>query len=140
LSASKDLLNFPNITFLITGLYFAAVAGIGEGSAYTGVGAILCFIAVGLALEREWPFSWPWRLATAAFSLILLLTQLGSDFTVSNASATIVTSVLVNGALFVLMLGVLLFTAKDLVTREGEEEEEEEEEQESKKKKLTYEI
>jgi len=129
----------PNIVFLLAGVYFAAVAAIGEGSGYTAVGAMLCFVSVGLALERGWVFSWPWRLATAAFSEILLLTQVASDFTVSNASATIVASVLINGVLFFLILGVLLFTAKDLVAREGEEKEEEEE-QESKKKKLTYEI
>ncbi len=139
MSAIKDLISIPNIIFLVTGLYFAAVAAIGEGSGYTAVGAVLCFVSVGLALEKEWVFSWPWRLATAAFSELLLLTQIGSDFTVSNASAIIVASVLINGALFVLMLGVLLFTAKDLVTRKVKEKEEEEE-PESKKKKLTYEI
>ena len=139
MSASKDLLNIPNIIFLVTGVYFAIVAADGEGSGYTAVGAILCFVSVGLALEKDWVFSWPWRLATAAFSALVLLVQLASDFTVSNASPIIAASVVINGALFILILGDLLWTAKDLTTREGEEEEEEEE-QESKKKKLTYEI
>ncbi len=94
-----------------------------------------------MILFRDWFFAWPWRLATAAFSALVLLVQLASDFTVSNPSATIVASVLVNGALFILMLGVLLWTAKDMIGGKREEaEDEEEEEKESKKKKLTYEI
>lgn len=125
----------------MTGLYFGVVAAAGEGSIYTLIGAILCFVSAGLALEKDWFFSWPWRLATAAFSIVVLLTQLGADFTVSNPSAIVVASVIVNGVIFLLVLGVLIWTAKDLTTREGEEEEEkEEEETESKKKKLTYEI
>jgi membrane protein implicated in regulation of membrane protease activity len=139
-TTTKDLISIPNIIFIVTGLYFLAVAAIGEGSVYSVVGGLLCFISAGLAAEKDWIFSWPWRLATAAFSAVILVVQLGSDFTVSNASAVIVASVLINGVLFLLMVGLLLVTAKDLVTREGEEEEEEEEEPEAKKKRLTYEI
>ena len=139
-SANKELISIPNIIFIVTGLYFLVVAAIGEGSIYTVAGALLCFISAGLVLARGMLISWPWRLATAAFSIVILLAQLGADFTVSNPSPTVVASVIVNGALFILMLGVLLWTGKDMTAKEGEEEEEEEEEQESKKKKLTYEI
>ena len=139
LSASRQLLSVPNIVLIVTGIYFALVAGLREGSPYTAVGAILCFISVGLAFEKDLFFAWPFRLATAAFSIVVLLAQLGSDFTVANPSATIVASALINGILFILVLGVLIWTGKDLTTREKKEEEEEEE-PESKKKKLTYEI
>jgi membrane protein implicated in regulation of membrane protease activity len=139
LSANRELIGIPNIIFIITGLYFAIVAAIGEGSVYIALGAVLCFVSVGLILEKDWFFSWPWRLATAAFSIVVLLAQLGADFTVSNPSAVVVASILVNGILFILLVGVFLWNAKDLTTREEEEEEEEEEEPE-RKKKLTYEI
>jgi len=138
MSASKELLSIPNIVFLVTGVYFAIVAGLNEGSPYAAIGAILCFVAVGLSFEKDLFFAWPWRLATAAFSVFVLLAQLGDDFTVTSASAAAVASGIINGVLFILNLGVLFWTAKDLTTR-GEKEEEEEE-PESKKKKLTYEI
>jgi hypothetical protein len=140
LSAKTNLISFANIVFLVTGIYFAGVAGAGQGSIYTLVGALLCFVSVGLALEKDWFFSEPWRVATAAFSMVILVAQLGADFTVSNLSAAVAVSVLLNGVLFVLIVGVLLFTARDLVRGGEEQEEEEPEEQESKKKKLTYEI
>ncbi len=139
MSANKELISIPNIVFLVTGLYFVIVAAIGEGSVYTVLGGILCFISAGLAVEKDWFLSAPWRLATAAFSIIILLAQLGTDFTVSNLTAAVVVSVIINGALFLLLAGVFLWTAKDLTTRE-EKEEEEQEEEESKKKRLTYEI
>jgi len=137
----EELITIPNLVFLITGVYFAIIAASSEGTVYTAIGAVLCFISVGLVFAQDWSFSGPWRLATAAFSAFVLLVQLAVNFTVSNASAIVVASVLVNGALFLLMLGALLFVAKDFVTARGEEEEEkEEEEPEGKKKKLTYEI
>jgi lysylphosphatidylglycerol synthetase-like protein (DUF2156 family) len=137
MSASKELLSIPNIVFLVTGVYFAIVAGLNEGSPYTAIGAVLCFIAVGLSFAKDLFFAAPWRLATTAFSIVVLLAQVAADFTVSNASAAVVASVLINGVLFVLDLGVLIWTAKDMTTREAPEEEEE---PEAKKKKLTYEI
>jgi lysylphosphatidylglycerol synthetase-like protein (DUF2156 family) len=139
-SANKELISIPNIIFIVTGLYFVIVAAIGEGSVYTAIGALLCFVSAGLVLVKDMVISWPWRLATAAFSMVILLAQLGSDFTVANLSAAVVASVIVNGVLFILILGVLLWTGKDMTAKEGREEEEEPEEQESKKKKLTYEI
>jgi len=137
MSTSKQLLSIPNIVLLLTGIYFAIVAGLDEGSPYTAIGAILCFIAVGLSFEKELFFASPWRLATAAFSILVLLVQLAADFTVVNTNATVVASGIINGILFILDLGVLLWTGKDMTMREREEEEEE---PESKKKKLTYEI
>jgi len=138
---TRELINIPNIVFLVTGIYFAIVAAAGQASIYVAIAAVFCFIAVGLSFMKDWVFSAPWRLATAAFSIVILLAQLGVDFSVSNASGAVVVSVLLNGALFVLMLGVLLFIGKDLTASEHEEETEEEEETETpKKKKLTYEI
>ena len=82
MSASKQLLSIPNIVLIVTGVYFLIVAGINQGSPYTVIGAILCFIAVGLSFEKDLFFAAPWRLATAAFSMFVLLVQLASDFTV----------------------------------------------------------
>ena len=140
MSANKELISIPNIIFIVTGLYFVVVAAIGEGSVYTVIGALLCFVSAGLVLVKDMVISWPWRLATAAFSIVILIAQLGSDFTVANLSATVVASVIVNGAFFILMLGVLLSTGRDMTAKEEREEEEEPEEEISKKKKLTYEI
>ncbi len=134
MSASKQLLSIPNIVLIVTGVYFLIVAGINQGSPYTVIGAILCFIAVGLSFEKDLFFAAPWRLATAAFSMFVLLVQLASDFTVVNTNATVVASGFINGILFILDLGVLIWTGKDMTTREKVEEEEEE--PESKKKKL----
>lgn len=139
LSGNNRLLSITNIIILVTGIYFAIVAAAGEGSAYTGIGAILCFVSVGLAFREEWIFSGPWRLATTAFSMVLLLAQSWADFTVANVNAAVVASILINGILFVLMVGAFLRIGRDLTVKE-EEEKEEEEEEESKKKKLTYEI
>jgi hypothetical protein len=138
MSASKQLLSTPNIVFIVTGIYFLIVAGLDEGSPYTVIGAILCFIAVGLSFEKDLFFAWPWRLATAAFSILVLLVQLGSDFTFVNTNAAVVASGFINGILFILDLGVLIWTGKDMTAREKKEEEDEE--PESKKKKLTYQI
>jgi hypothetical protein len=141
LSANKELISIPNIIFIVTGLYFLIVGAAGEGSIYTVVGAILCFLSVGMVFVKDLFFAQPWRLATAAFSAFVLLVQTSVAFTVPNASAVVVASILVNGALFILMLGNVLWISKDMIGgRRETEEEEKEEEPESKKKKLTYEI
>ncbi len=67
LSANKELISIPNIIFIVTGLYFVIVAAIGEGSVYTAIGALLCFVSAGLVLVKDMVISWPWRLATADF-------------------------------------------------------------------------
>ena len=134
------LLSIPNIVFIITGVYFAIVAATGEASVYTAVGAVLCFVSAALAYRDELFFSSAWRIATAAFSMVVLLAQVSVDFTVTNPSAIVIASILVNGVLFVLMLGVLLIVGRDLTVSRENEEEKEEEQTESKKKRLTYEI
>jgi hypothetical protein len=139
LPASRGLLTFSNIVFVITGVYFALVAALQQGPPYAAVGAVLCFVAAALAYELEWFFAGPWRVATVVFCLAVLVTQLGTNFIAVNPSSIIVISSVVNGVLFVALLGVLLTSAKEMVSREDEEEEEEEE-AEKKKKKLTYEI
>jgi hypothetical protein len=140
LPASRaDFLTFSNIVFIVTGVYFALVAALQQGPPYAAVGAVLCFVAAALAYDLEWFFAGPWRVATVVFCLAVLATQLGSNFLAVNPSGIIVASIIVNGILFVALLGVLLSTAKEMVSREDEEEEVEEE-RETKKKKLTYEI
>jgi len=121
-------------------VYFAIVGAAGEGSVYTLIGAILCFASFALTFEKDWVFATPWRLATAAFSIAVLVVQVASDLTVANLSAIIAGSILVNGALFLLMLGVLLSIAREVTASDRESEEDQEEEPEAKKKKLTYEI
>ena len=130
-------MSVPNIVFIVTGVYFALVAGLQEGSSYSAIGAVLCFVAAGLAFEKDWFFSAPWRVATVVFCLAVLVNQIASNVVAVNANGVIVASTVINGALFVALLGVLLATAKEMVSRETEEEEEE---PETKKKKLTYEI
>ena len=61
--------------FLLAGIYFAAVAALGEGSQYSAIGAIVCFIAVGLVLKKDLLITGPWRTATAAFSLVIFIAQ-----------------------------------------------------------------
>jgi MFS superfamily sulfate permease-like transporter len=137
LPASRELVTVPNIIFIITGVYFALVAGLQQGPPYAAIGAVLCFVAVGLSYEKEWFFSAPWRVAAVVFCTAVLVTQLASNFLAVNANGVIVASTIINGVLFLLLLGVLLATAKEMVSREAEEKEEE---PETKKKKLTYEI
>ncbi|MDA4111724.1 MAG: hypothetical protein OK439_04245 [Thaumarchaeota archaeon] len=138
MSASKELVKIPNIIFIVTGIYFALVAGLQEGSTYTAVGAVLCFVAAGLAFEKDWFITAPWRVATAVFCIAVLVTQIAVNATAVNTSSVVVASTIVNGAFFLLVLGVLLSAAKEMITREKPEDQEEE--PESKKKKLTYEI
>jgi hypothetical protein len=138
---AKDLLSASNIVLIITGIYFAAIAGLHEGSIYSIIGTVLCFVAVGLSAINDSFFTAPWRIATVAFSITVLVAQV-----ISNASAltafngVVVASTLINGALVILLLGVLLSSAKEITTREEEEEEPQEEEKKESKKKLTYEI
>lgn len=123
--------------FLLAAIYFLAVAVIGEGSTYAAAGTALCLLAI-VANFRKTVVSDPWRVATASFSLVLFVVQLGADFT-SKAfyNASIISSTLINGAFFLLFLGVLLSTTR-VMLRKATEEEEEEAPKESKK--LTYEV
>ena len=137
---TKDFLTIPNIIFIITGVYFALVAALQQGPAFSAIGAILCFVAAALAYDLEWFFAAPWRVATVVFSLAILATQLGTNLSAANYNNITALSMIVNGALFIVLLGVLLATAKEMVSRKTDEEEEEDEEPVKKKKKLTYEI
>lgn len=135
---AKVLITGSNIMFLLAAVYFVAVAALGEGSAFTFIGTILCLIAVFVSLNTNMWFSGPWRVATAVFSIVLFIYQVGSDF-VSNAlySASILASLLINGAFFLLFLGVLLSTSRDIMRKSTEEEDEEETKE---AKKITFEI
>jgi hypothetical protein len=124
--------------FLIAGIYFAVVAALGEGSQYSAVGALLCFVAIGLAVMKDWPITGPWRTATAAFSFVIFASQvLANAYSTSLSTASVLGSTLINGALMILFVGVLLTTSRDIM-RKPEEEEPEEEKKETKK--LTYEV
>ncbi len=116
------------------------MAALQQGPAYAAAGAVLCFVAAALAYNLEWLFSAPLRVATVIFCLAILATQLGTNFTATNPSSIIIASTIVNGILFVALLGLLLATAKEMVSRDTEKDEEEEEREAKPKKKLTYEI
>jgi hypothetical protein len=144
-ASAKDLLSISNIMFLLTGVYFVVIAALGEGSAYIAIGSVLCFVAVGLCTAGELFVVAPWRIATSAFCVLVLLAQVITNAASAQAaSSEMVVSTLINGILFFLMVGVLLSTAKVLTVKEEALEEKEEEEElarkEKKKKKLTYEI
>lgn len=125
--------------FLIACVYFLVVAGLGEGSVYTSVGALLCFVAVALAFKKDLLVTPPWRTASAAFALIIFVAQLISNAN-SNTSPNIysISSTLVNGALLLLFAGVLLATSRDMMRKSSSEEDEEEEKKPAKK--LTYQV
>ncbi len=115
-----------NIVMLLGGIYFATLAGAHEATIYSIIPAILCFVAFGLGIQSKWLLSRPWRTATAAFVIILLVVQLAADFAVANASDYYaMASILINGALLILFLGVLLSTLKGSVTQERKERDEE---------------
>jgi uncharacterized membrane protein len=124
--------------FLIAAIYFIAVAALGEGSAYTVVGAVLCLIAIGLAVGPKLVVASPWRAASAAFCVVIFLAQIMANGH-SNSAANIytVSSTILNGALLILLAGVLLSTSRDMMKKPGEEEEEEEK---KPAKKITYQI
>ena len=123
--------------FLLAAVYFLAVAALGEGSTYAVSGTALCLLAV-VANLRKTVVSDPWRVATASFSLVLFVVQLGADFTSkAQSNPSNIASTLINGAFFLLFLGVLLSTTR-VMLRKATDEEEEETPKESKK--LTYEV
>lgn len=131
------MLTGTNIMFLLAAVYFLVVGMLGEGSIYTIAGTILCLLAVAASV-RQTLISGPWRVATASFSLVLFVVQLGANMTSKDPYGTAtIASTLISGAFFLLFLGVLLSTAR-AVLRKATEEEETEKPKESKK--LTYEI
>ncbi|MHB2036949.1 MAG: hypothetical protein ACYCPW_09455 [Nitrososphaerales archaeon] len=136
--SAKDFITGTNVMFLLAGIYFALVAGLGEGSVYSIIGAILCFVAVGLAFNKSMIITGPWRAATAAFSLVMFAAQVianANSSSLSNLYA--VSSILINGAFLILFLGVIFAVTRDIM-RKSEAEEPDQEKKESKK--LTYQI
>jgi hypothetical protein len=138
--SAREFLSVTNIMFVIAGIYFIAVAALGEGSAYSAIGALLCLVAVVLMLWKDLIVTAPWRTASAAFSLVLFLGQLIANAT-STSAATVysIASTIVNGALFVLFLGVLLSTSREMM-RKSTSEEEDQKEEKKETKKLTYQV
>lgn len=142
MSVFKGVFSLSNIIFLLAGLVFLAVAALNEGSIYSVLVAIACFIAVGLSFRESLFFASPWRVATAVAVLIITLWQVIADAYSPNVSdASNVGSIILNGALFILLLGVTLTSLHPLIKETNDEDEEAEHEVETKKKKkITYEV
>lgn len=124
--------------FLIAGIYFLAVAGLGEGSVYTSVGALFCFVSVALALKQNLLVTAPWRTASATFALIIFVAQVIANANSSSSNIYSISSTLVNGALLLLFVGVLLATSREMMRKSDSEDDEEEEKKPAKK--LTYQV
>ena len=124
--------------FLIAGVYFLAVAGLGEGSVYTSVGALLCFVAVALTLKQNLLVTAPWRTASAAFALIIFVAQVIANANSNSSNIYSISSTLLNGAFLLLFAGVLLATSREMMRKSDSEDDEEEEKKPAKK--LTYQV
>ncbi|HZW58151.1 MAG TPA: hypothetical protein VFF30_17820 [Nitrososphaerales archaeon] len=134
-----------NIVFILAGIYFLVIAATNEGSPYSAIATVLCFISAGLDIRKEWFFSSPFRIASSVFVLILLASQLISIAYAPASTPEAIVSAVVNGVLFVMFLGVALSCLSDAVKKESEEEKEEEareaeSERKREAKKLTYEV
>lgn len=131
------MLTATNIMFLLAAIYFLAVALVGESTIYAIAGTVLCLLAMIASLWKS-PVSGPWRVATASFALVLFVVQLGADIASKDPYGTAtLASTLINGAFFLLFLGVLLSTARDILRKSTGEEDED---RPKESKKLTYEI
>lgn len=135
--SAKGVISVSNIMFIIAGLYFILLAALGESSIYGVIATLFCLVSVAVDFKKDLFFSGPWRVATAIFIIVLTSAQLISLFMTSTASAIAIESILVNGVVFVLFLGVLLATARD-ITKKAADSDENEPTKEAKK--LTYEI
>ena len=136
--SAKNFITATNVMFLLAGIYFAAVAVLGEGSLYSLIGAILCFVAVGLEFKKDLLITGPWRAATASYAFVIFAAQLlANAYSNSFLNVYTVSSTLINSAFLVLFLGVVFSVFRDIM-RKSEEEEPEEEKKESKK--LTYQV
>jgi hypothetical protein len=123
----KNLVSVTNIALFIGGIYFAALAGLQEATIYTVIPAILCFVAFGLGIQPDWLLSNPWRTATSALVIVLLLFEVATDIAVvSSGDYYTLASFLLNGIFLVLFIGVLLaLLKKNLGQQEAKNEEEE---------------
>lgn len=143
--SARSAITPTNIMFILAGIFFLVIAATGEGSPYSAIATILCFISAALSLRKEWMFSSPFRVASSVFVLVLLATQLISESGVTSFTTEAAISIMLNGVLFVLFLGVALACLYDSVKKESEEEKKEEEreaeaERKREAKKLTYEV
>jgi hypothetical protein len=134
--SARELISPTNLLFILAGLYFVILAALAESSVYASIGALLCFVAAILSLQKKLFFAGPWRVASAVFVLVLTVSQLMTVSLSGIATSIVVASGLINGAFFILFLGVLLSVAKEVSKKPKEEEEEEK----KGSKKLTYEI
>lgn len=125
--------------FLLAAVYFIAVAGLGQASVYSVVGAVLCFIAAGLlVVKKDNVITGFWRAATAVFCLVMFVAQVFANaLSPAFTGVYLVGSTLINGAFLILFIGVLLSTTQKIVKKSEEVIEEEEK---KKPKKLTYEV
>ena len=122
----KQSLSISSLAFLVGGLYFIAVALLGQASNYSIAIGILCLISFALPFAKIQIISGPWRLASAISALVVFLGQEIISSRGSNAldSFSIIT-ILINGALFVLFLGIVLASLQGVVKLTPLEDEEE---------------
>jgi hypothetical protein len=123
-------LTITNIVFLIGGFYFAIVAALGEATIYSFVLVALCFVSFLVSFREGLYFAGPWRVATSTAVLVLLAGQevVSLSSQVSSDSFTALIIVL-NGILFVVFIGVLLSTSREVTKQKSSEEEMESEEE-----------
>ena len=135
--SAKQIISASNVAFLLAGVYFAALAGLGESTVYAVIATVICFISIALSYRKSWFFSGPWRVASSVFVLVLTVSQLISTSLAVAFSNVEIGSALINGAIFVVFLGVLLSTSREVAKTTTEREE-----KEAKKetKRITYEI
>ena len=134
----KEIPTFANIMFLVAAIYFVIIAVLGEGSIYSTVGTLICIIAVLFSLRKTIYFVAPWRVASASFASAMFVSQVIANSYAGNFSSYLIaTSTLINGILFILFLGVLLVTAKEM---KKETKEEKPKQEKKSAQKITYEI
>lgn len=134
----KEIPTFANIMFLVAAIYFIIISALGEGSSYSTVGTVLCIVAVLFSLRKTLYFAAPWRVASASFVLAMFVSQVIANSYAGNFSSYLIaTSTLINGILFILFLGVLLLTAKEM---KKETKEEKPKQEKKSAQKITYEI
>ena len=126
----RSVFSDTNIIFLIGGLYFVIAAALGEATIYSVFLAVLCFVSFLLSFREGLYFAGPWRVATATAVVILLAGQEVVSFGGASSGNSFTASIIVlNGILFVVFLGVLLSTSREVTKQKSSEEEMESEEE-----------
>ncbi len=135
--SAKQIISASNVAYLLAGVYYAALAVLGESTVYAVIATIICFISIALSYRKSWFFSGPWRVASSVFVLVLTVSQLISTSLAVTFSNVEIGSAFINGAIFVVFLGVLISTSREVakITTEHEEKEAKKE-----TKRITYEI